>query len=196
MKHFMMAATAALALHTPFVMNGAEANTGNEPAHPLSTTSDDSMFPLCIDISGDRAEYFSKDEIDIRPSVAYAGARYRDAENQSGPLIIYDQSFIDGLTDVQRDFSFAHECAHLSTGDAVVAYQNYLADRSFGRKDMQDMEDRADCLAVYRMRDEFGYNAEHMREVYDLILDVERAGAAQARWDKIVHCYGEDIPVL
>lgn len=78
----------------------------------------------------------------------------------------------------------------------MEAYQNKLADRHFGRSDMLEMEDEADCDAAKRMRDEFGYGAEQMGEVYGVITHVTPQKSIQARWDKIVQCYGEDIPVL
>lgn len=121
MRNSIAAVTAALALHSIFSIHSAAALEDNSPTGDVTN---EYSFPACTDISGEQAKYVSRDDIDITPGVAYAGARYLDAETQSGPLIIYNQNFYDNLSPVQRDFTFAHECAHLNTGDAVQAYRH------------------------------------------------------------------------
>ncbi len=146
-----LATTAAIALTNMFIGHAAFADG-----------SDGSGFPACSDDRGETVTYHSEDDptIDYKGMVMYAGARYLDLDTISTPVIIYDESFLDGAPQVMLDFTMAHECFHLSSGDARYAYEADLTGVSMSGDEKFRLENRANCSAAHDLRDIWGYKPE------------------------------------
>lgn len=130
---------------------------------PQSVTTFD--FPACTDHTGTSVQYINSDMIDIRPSIAYIGVRYIETDPISQPAIIYKQDFLSALSPFAFDFTMAHECYHLKSGDAYKAYDHYQETGRFqSRKELQDFEDDADCYAARYLILNSGYNYGRIQE--------------------------------
>lgn len=151
-------------------------------------------FPSCTDQRGETVQYLENDTVDIRPSVSKIAVRYLNQSPISQPAIIYDVAFLQGLSRLEFDFTMAHECYHLSSGDAYRAYQYYNETLEFQtRGDLQNIEDDADCRAAIRMREEFGYSRADIESLEPFINRMTSRRKEEARMQNILACYEEDV---
>lgn len=88
------------------------------------------------------------------------------------------------MSPVERDFTLAHECYHLSSGDARQVYEHGIPDSG-----QDTFEDNADCDAAGRMREEFHYTAEDMRTLEPLIRRATTYRKEDARVTHVMDCY-------
>ena len=150
------------------------------------------QFPACTDGQGTVVRYVSTQEnIPISPLVFYAGARYLQTNPLAHPAIVYDPEFLAPLTPIERDFTLAHECYHLSSGDALMVY-NYIEThhRYLPRAQTEIIERNADCDAARRMRDEYRYSAEDMAVLRNVIRSVTpRPAQQEERMAHIMACF-------
>lgn len=155
---------------------------------PQSTTNYN--FPVCHDHTGTAAAYLPNDIGLDRPWVVHFGVRYLDQENIQDPVVFYDPDEIQNLSKAALDFTFAHECFHLSSGDAYRAYEIINSGERLSRRDMHDEEDAADCHAARRMRHEFSYSVEDLRSALEEINSFTRMGNRTAH---IIDCYNSPV---
>jgi len=122
-------------------------------------------FPACVDHTGTPVQYIDNDTIDIHPGIAYIGVRYLKTDPISQPAIIYKRDFLHQLSPFAFDFTMAHECYHLQSGDAFKAYLHHQETGGFqSRRELQQFEDDADCYAAHDLIVNHGYNYEQVRE--------------------------------
>lgn len=145
-------------------------------------------FPACHDSQGTPVRYVSDDDINVVPWVFFAGARYLSANPIAEPAIVYEPDKIDPLSPVQRAFVFAHECYHLSSGDAREVYRYRNEGRSFPADRDEIIEANADCDAARRMRSEYRFTAEDMLGLHDMIRRAH-SGDDEERMAHIMACY-------
>ncbi|MGM0421705.1 MAG: hypothetical protein ACQEQL_01245 [Pseudomonadota bacterium] len=168
-------------------------------AEPADQDSDivplsDYDFPACTDKRSEEVVYLRADKVHIHPYVMEAGARYLETNPISKPAIFYEYEFFEELPSVARDFSFAHECYHLSSGDALSAYEyKQKHDDYKEREDMMEVEDRADCHAAGRLKNEFGYTAKDL-EVLEKAIDSMDSNDHTQRMQKIQTCFKNGGP--
>jgi|AntRauTorcE11897_2_1112592.scaffolds.fasta_scaffold01249_3 hypothetical protein len=157
---------------------------------PLS----DYDFPACTDKRGEEVAYLRADKIPVHPYVMEAGARYLETDPISKPAIFYEHAFFEDLASVARDFSFAHECYHLSSGDAIRAYEHKKEHGYYkNREDHQVIEDKADCHATGRLKNEFGYTAKDL-DVVEEAIDLMDSNDHTERMQKIRLCFKNGGP--
>lgn len=150
-------------------------------------------FPSCTDHRGETVQYIERHDVDVKPSVSKIAVRYLNEKDIADPAIIYDEDFLQGLSRLEFDFTMAHECYHLSSGDAYRAYQYYNETLEFQtRGELQNIEDDADCRAAIRMREEFGYSRADIESLEPFINRMTSRRKEEARMQNILACYGED----
>lgn len=127
----------------------ANAQSGAALPQTDATTYD---FPECHDSQGEKVNYFYEGEVYNKHTIYIAGARYLNETPLSQPAIFYAPQYFDQMSQIERDFSFAHECHHLESGDALY---NYVYYRDTGRdlppKEKRRIEDNADRAAAIKL---------------------------------------------
>lgn len=198
LSHFFKTAVHT-AVASAGIITAAPAIAETEAEHALRLLGREYAYPVCYDDAQDRAEYLMRDEPRAKDTIftSYAGARYLDEDLLFEPAILYNPDIFNDQPDIVLDFVFAHECYHLNSGDARMAY-TYLRDGDRNTPPegwSDDIEIQADCDASRRMRDEFHYTALDMSRLLPIIMDTTSGRKEkQARLDNIETCYGEDIP--
>lgn len=148
-------------------------------------------FPACYDSAGTPVRYVSDEEVNVVPWVFFAGARYLNASTVTEPAIVYEPEKIAALSPVGRAFVFAHECYHLSSGDAMEAYrQQNETGRYFTEEKREIIEANADCDAAHRLRDEYRFTLSDIESLHDLIRRVH-SDDDEKRIAHIMACYAD-----
>ena len=146
-------------------------------------------FPECKDHNGQPVKYVNSR--DYSGFIIYANVRYLDTDPISNPAIIYNAHFIESLSKLERDFTMAHECYHLSSGDAYKAYEDLALGIKRDRDSdiiMRKMEDDADCAATRELRTDYGYSVESIENLYNLFDRFENGPELERRMNLVREC--------
>ncbi len=149
-------------------------------------------YPTCHDSFGTPVQYVDiQTEHDVTRRVNIAGARYLNFEQEQfeSPAIVLDTDYLSSLSSIEQDFIFAHECYHLSSGDAREMYHNHIylgirMDRSFTRK----IELDADCHAARILRNN-GYNYSDIEDIQELLRGTTANSRLEERINNINACF-------
>lgn len=143
--------------------------------------------PVCYDHTGAQAQIINSDNHSA--VVMYANIRYLDAQNIADPAILINERFWNSLSDIQKGFTIAHECYHLSSGDAHAIYSDLQSSGiKQSRDDMLQFEDDADCSAAQMLTQNYGYSADIMNEIHPLVDRVSNRRETVRRMENIRQC--------
>lgn len=161
-------------------------------SHPALAGYD---IPACTDNQGQNVRYVSTKDKSITPLVFVAGARYLNSDRLSQPAIFYDPKVFKAESTLVRDFVFAHECYHLSSGDVHNAYEHkHEHGRHLSSTAQETLEYDADCHAAYRMKHEFGYALSDMAELRTIVNMTTPTGKQETRMQDIIACFNNSRP--
>lgn len=144
----------------------------------------------CNDDRGTAVRLLNSDSEDNPYYISMINVRYLDQANIAGPSIIYDEDFVKQLSPIQLQFTMAHECYHLSSGDARAAYEHLnFTGKAQSRDELQHIENDADCGALNYMQTQMGYARKDFdSEINALFHMVQSSRKADARYNALQSC--------
>jgi len=170
-----------------FMISASSSYADNNDARINIDGLDFPAAPVCYDHTGAQAQIINSDNHSA--VVMYANIRYLDAQNIADPAILINERFWNNLSDVQKAFTLAHECYHLSSGDAHAIYSDLQSSGiKQSRDDMLQFEDDADCSAAQMLTQNYGYSADIMNEIHPLVDRVSNRKETLRRMENIHQC--------
>lgn len=130
----------AVSLNAPTLLGAGERI---EPTHSY----------VCNDHIGQRALILDTSEYSGPFRVYVAGVRYLETAPISIPAIILDMKKFKAMSSLEKQFTLAHECYHLASGDAYHTYEMLSFNIKVPKEEDISMELDADCHAAKKIRE-------------------------------------------